>query len=103
MNLTLRQLRIFTTLAHQLHFGRTAEELGLSQPVVSQELRRLEDMLPGVLFSRSTRLVQGGDPDLGPETAHSYGVGGVIRPRDSPTIPFIRSSNCVPYCQPIFV
>ena len=58
MNLTLRQLRIFTTLAHQLHFGRTAEELGLSQPVVSQELRRLEDMLPGVLFSRSTRLVQ---------------------------------------------
>jgi DNA-binding transcriptional LysR family regulator len=32
----LRELRVFLTLAEELHFGRSAERLGLTQSRVSQ-------------------------------------------------------------------
>ncbi|WP_406452951.1 LysR family transcriptional regulator [Streptomyces sp. NBC_00876] len=53
----LRDIEIFLTLAEELHFGRTAERLHLSQARVSQSISRQERGLGGALFDRSTRTV----------------------------------------------
>lgn len=58
MSVTLRELEVFLEVARHLHFGRAADALYLSQPVVSQELRRLERKLGVSLFDRSTRSVR---------------------------------------------
>ena len=54
----LRELRIFLTLADELHFGRTAERLGVSQSVVSEAIRLLERRLGTRLFERTSRRVE---------------------------------------------
>lgn len=51
------ELEVFLTLSEELHFGRTAERLYLSQGRVSQLLRALEDRIGGKLFERSSRRV----------------------------------------------
>ena len=54
----LRELRIFLTLADELHFGQTAERLGISQPGVSQAVRVLESRLGVKVFERTSRRVR---------------------------------------------
>jgi DNA-binding transcriptional LysR family regulator len=54
----LRELRVFLTLAEELHFGRTAERLRLTPSRVSQSLRELEDKLGAQLVHRTSRHVQ---------------------------------------------
>jgi DNA-binding transcriptional LysR family regulator len=54
----LRELRLFLTLAEELHFGRTAEALQLTPSRVSQSLRALESKLGGQLVHRTSRRVQ---------------------------------------------
>jgi DNA-binding transcriptional LysR family regulator len=49
---TLRQLEIFECLAEQRGFRRAAEELGISQASVSNQMRELESQLGTVLLSR---------------------------------------------------
>jgi len=51
----LREIRVFVTLAEELHFGRTAERLELTSSRVSQTLRELELKLGGQLLSRTSR------------------------------------------------
>jgi DNA-binding transcriptional LysR family regulator len=54
----LRELRIFLSLADELHFGRTAERLGISQPAVSEAVRALESRLGVKVFDRTSRRVR---------------------------------------------
>ena len=54
----LRELRIFLMLADELHFGRTAERLGISQPGVSEAVRILESRLGVKVFDRTSRRVR---------------------------------------------
>ena len=51
------QVRAFLVLSEELHFGRTAERLYLSQPRVSRLIASLETEIGGVLFERTSREV----------------------------------------------
>lgn len=51
------QLRVFLAIAERLHFRSAAEELGMSQPSLSQALATLEEGLGLHLVERSTRSV----------------------------------------------
>lgn len=53
-----RQLKYFITLAEELHFGRAAERLHLSQPALSKQIQALEDDLEIQLFERTKHQVK---------------------------------------------
>ena len=56
-NISLRQLKIFVTVARKASFTRAADEFGLTQSAVSRCIRELEDELHLRLFDRTTRQV----------------------------------------------
>jgi DNA-binding transcriptional LysR family regulator len=54
---TLRQLRVFAAAARHQSFGKAAEELHLTPPAVSMQIRELEEHVGLPLFDRSGRRV----------------------------------------------
>ncbi|MHB8453481.1 MAG: LysR family transcriptional regulator [Acidiferrobacterales bacterium] len=52
MNITLRQMKVFESVARNLSYTRAADELFLSQPAVSMQVRQLERQLGVSLFER---------------------------------------------------
>ena len=58
MHLTLRQLQVFESVASHLSFTKAAEELYLSQPGVSMQIRQLEENIGLPLFEKLGRKIQ---------------------------------------------
>jgi DNA-binding transcriptional LysR family regulator len=77
-NATLRQLRVFESAARHLSLTRAAEELHLTAPAISIQVRLLEGHAGAPLFERAGRrlkLTQAGEEVL----AHTRGILGHIR------------------------
>src|SRR5262245_39900482 len=55
---SIHQLRLFLVLAEELHFGRAASRMFMTQPAFSQQIRTLENRFGVPLIHRSSRSVE---------------------------------------------
>ncbi|MGB8843575.1 MAG: LysR family transcriptional regulator, partial [Aliidongia sp.] len=55
--MNLRDLRYLLAVAEHQHFGRAATACGVSQPTLSVQIRKLEELLGVALFERTNKNV----------------------------------------------
>ena len=55
MNVDLELYKVFYAVAKHKHMTKASEELHISQPAISQSIKKLEDQLGGILFLRSNK------------------------------------------------
>jgi len=55
--MNLRDLRYLVAVAEHEHFGRAARACGISQPTLSVQVRKLEELLGVALFERTSKAV----------------------------------------------
>lgn len=55
MNIDLELYRVFYVVAKNKHMTKASEELHISQPAISQSIKKLEETLGGTLFLRSNK------------------------------------------------
>jgi DNA-binding transcriptional LysR family regulator len=80
--LNLSEMRVFTVAVEAENFSKTARQLHLSQPAVSQQIRSLEQYLSVQLFSRSGRgatLTEEGEVSLPRHASCSTSPGALRR------------------------
>jgi len=115
MNVTLRQLRVFRSVAHTRNFSRTGEAIGLTQPAVSRAIVELERGMGVRLLDRTTRevaLTEAGrslaarleraldelDATLADVAGLADADGGKVRVASSPTLSAYLMPACIAAC-----
>ncbi|MEW8207549.1 MAG: LysR family transcriptional regulator, partial [Candidatus Thiodiazotropha taylori] len=58
MHVTLRQLKVFETVARHLNYTQAAKALHLSQPAVSMQVKQLEESVGMPLFEHTGKKIQ---------------------------------------------
>ena len=115
MNVTLRQLRVFQSVARSRNFSRTGEAVGLTQPAVSRAIGELEHAMGLRLLDRTTRevaLTEAGrslaarldrvldelDATLDGVAGLADAEGGKVRVASSPTLSAYLMPDCIAAC-----
>jgi len=115
MNVTLRQLRVFQSVARTRNFSRAGEAVGLTQPAVSRAIGELEHAMGLRLLDRTTRdvaLTEAGrslaarlarvldelDATLEDVAGLADADGGKVRVASSPTLSAYLMPDCIAAC-----
>src|ERR1700761_5019029 len=115
MNVSLRQLRVFQSVALTRNFSRTGDAIGLTQPAVSRAIAELERELGLRLLDRTPREVERTeagrslaarldraldelDATLAAVAALADADGGKVRVASSPTLSAYLMPGCIAAC-----
>ena len=77
MHITFRQLQVFEAVARHLSYTRAAEELHLTQPAVSMQVKQLESSVGLPLFEQISKKIMSAVTDSGSVIAYDPACLGI--------------------------